>query len=126
MNFANFSMQYPSLAAENPLDVLRLIRTLNVGPVTFFQLIRRFGTAGKALDALPELSVRGGRRQALTACPREAAQKEMEAIDKFGARTILYGMPDYPRLLHAIPDPPPLITVSGHAHLWQKSDAIAL
>jgi len=126
MNFSSFQMQYPSLASENALDVLRLIRTLNVGPVTFFQLIRRFGTASAALDALPELSLRGGRKNPLTACPRETALKEMEAVEKFGARLILYGAPDYPRLLHAIPDPPPLITVIGHAHLWQKSDIVAI
>src|SRR5437868_1667201 len=99
-----FQMQHPSLAAENPLDVLRLIRTINVGPVTFFQLIRRFGTAGEALAALPELSLRGGRKQSLIACPEAAAQKEMESAAKFGARMILYGTLDYPRLLHAISD----------------------
>jgi len=125
MNFSSFSMQYPSLAAENTLDVLQLIRTPNVGPVTFFQLIRRFGAAAEALAALPELSVRGGRRQALIPCPREAAQKEMEAVETFGARIILYGAPDYPKLLHAISDPPPLITVIGHVHLW-KGDIVAM
>jgi DNA processing protein len=126
MNFADFSIQYPTLANENPIDVLRLIRTPNVGPITFFQLIRRFRTAANALKALPELSLRGGRKQPLVACLEVTAQKEMDAAQKFGARMILYGMPDYPRLLHTIPDPPPLITVSGHPHLWQKSDAIAM
>src|SRR6202020_2193966 len=52
--------------------------------------------------------------------------KEMEAAQKFGARMIVYGSPEYPKLLHAISDPPPLITVIGHAHLWQKNDAVAL
>ncbi len=125
MNFSSFAMHYPSLAEENPLDVLRLIRTPNVGPVTFFQLIRRFGSAAEALAALPELSIRGGRRQALTASPKETALKEMEAVEKFSARMILYGAPDYPKLLHAISDPPPLITILGHAHLWQK-DIVAM
>src|SRR5690348_16556152 len=122
----HFSMQYPSLVSENPLDVLRLIRTLNVGPVTFFQLIKRFGTAAEALNALPELSLRGGRRNPLAACPHELALLEMQNTEKFVARMILYGSADYPTLLHAIPDPPPLITVMGHPHLWQKNDAIAI
>ncbi len=123
---STFHMQYPNLAAEQTLDVLRLIRTPNVGPVTFFQLIRRFGTASDALAALPELSLRGGRQHPLTACPRETAAKEIEAAEKFGARMLLYGAADYPRLLHAISDPPPLITVIGHTHIWQKSDVVAM
>lgn len=118
-------MPYPSLANDNLLDVLRLIRTLNVGPVTFFHLIQRFGTAAKALEALPDLARRGGRRSPLSPCPEEQAFKEMEAIVAFGARPILYGAPDYPRLLLNINDPPPFITALGHMALWEK-DCVAL
>lgn len=121
----DFTPQHPGLAQENLCDVMRLIRTLNVGPVTFFDLIRRFGTAKAALDALPELSVRGGRRNPLAASPRENAMREIDAATKFGARHILYGAPDYPALLHAISDPPPVITVTGNPALWQK-DVVAL
>lgn len=121
-----FSMSYPSLHNQSLVDVLRLIRTLNVGPVTFFQLIARFGTAGAAIDALPSLSLRGGRRTALTAFSKEEALKEIAAVEKFGARMALYGSPDYPKWLMAISDPPPVITVSGHPHLWQNKDAVAM
>jgi len=126
MSFASFTMQYPSLADDNLLDVLRLIRTPNVGPVTFFQLIRRFGTAAEALAALPGLSMRGGSQRPLAATPRELVLKEIEAAEKFGARMIVYGAPDYPRLLHAISDPPPLITVTGNLHLWQQKEVVAM
>lgn len=126
MTMRHFAMQYPSLAADNPLDVLRLIRTNNVGPITFFQLIQRFGTAAEALKALPELSLRGGRYKALSACASSDAAKEIDAVRKFGARMILYGAPDYPRMLHAISDPPPILTVLGSPHLWQQKDAIAM
>lgn len=126
MSFSAFTMQYPSLAGDNMLDVLRLIRTLNVGPVTFFHLIERFGTASAALAALPELSIRGGRRKPLVACPREDALREMEATTKFGARMVMYGMLEYPKMLHAISDPPPIITVAGNPHLWQQKDVIAM
>jgi DNA processing protein len=121
-----FAMNYPSLASDKLIDVLRLIRTLNVGPVTFFHLIQRFGTAGAALERLPELSLRGGRRNPLTACGREMAQKEIDAVEKFGARMIMYGAPEYPKLLHAISDPPPVITVIGNPHLWQPSEVVAM
>lgn len=126
MTFAFQGRQYPSLANENMLDVLRLIRTLNVGPVTFFQLIQRFGTAAAALEALPDLSIRGGRRNPLSPCPRDTAFKEMESLIAFGARVVLYGTPEYPKFLQTINDPPPLITVLGHLHLWQEKDVVAM
>ena len=53
------------MAAPSPLSDaqrlawLRLWRSENVGPVTFRQLLRRFGSAEAALDALPELARRG-------------------------------------------------------------------
>ncbi len=122
----SFTMQHPSLASESLIDVLRLIRTPNVGPITFFQLIRRFGTAKEALRALPGLSIRGGRRAALDPWPLADAEMELKACEKFGARMILYGAPDYPRLLTAIADPPPIINVLGHPHLWQNRDVIAM
>jgi DNA processing protein len=45
--------------ATGRLDKLRIIRT-NVGPVTYFQLIARFGSPAAALRALPNLAGRGG------------------------------------------------------------------
>jgi len=46
------------------LDWLRLIRTENVGPVTFRHLLTRFGSAASALAALPDLAHRGRARTA--------------------------------------------------------------
>ncbi len=115
-----FTMHHRSLAGDKLSDVLRLIRTLNVGPVTFFQLIRRFGTAEKALAALPEMSVRGGRKNPLTAYDKDAAEKEITLTQKFGARLIMYGEADYPAILHSIPDAPPVIAMLGHSQLWKK------
>ena len=124
--FTTQSMLYPSLANENLVDVLRLIRTLNVGPVTFFQLIQRFGTAKAALDALPDLSMRGGRKNPLVSCPREIVDREMEAAKRYGATMVMYGAPEYPKLLQLINDPPPVISFVGHNHLWQNKDMIAI
>jgi len=126
MSYSTFTMQYPSLTSENLLDVLRLIRTLNVGPVTFFHLIRKFGSAKAALDALPDLSIRGGRKNPLVACPRENVLREIDDVSRFGAKLILYGAPEYPKLLHTLNDPPPVITVLGHTHLWQQKDSVAM
>jgi DNA processing protein len=119
-------MNYKSLAHENLIDVLRLIRTQNVGPITFFQLMRRFDSAAEALEALPTMSLRGGRLKALTPISKAEAKKEIDAAENFGAKMILYGAADYPKWLLSIVDAPPILTVSGHTHLWQKKDCIAM
>ncbi|TXN53500.1 DNA-protecting protein DprA, partial [Methylobacterium sp. WL18] len=50
------------LSDAQRLDWLRLIRTQGVGPRSFRTLINRFGGAAAALEALPALTGRQGRR----------------------------------------------------------------
>jgi DNA processing protein len=107
------------------IDWLRLIRTENVGPVTFFQLLRRFGSAAAALEALPSLANRGGRHAPLTLFSRAAAERELAAVDKAGARLLAWGEPDYPEPLAAIDDAPPLLTLLGRGALLRRP-AIAI
>lgn len=118
-------MQYPSLANDNLLDVLRLIRTQNIGAVTFFRLMQKFGTAKDALVALPDLAKRGGGKN-FSPYPIDDAKKEIEKTEKFGASMIVYGATDYPELLRSIPDPPPVIIVRGNADIWKKKPLIAI
>ena len=103
------------------LDLLRLSRTERVGPITFRSLLDRFGTAAEALAALPELARRGGRSRALTPYPTAEAEREMAALAKLGARLLAVTEPDYPALLAAIPDSPPLLAVRGDASLLGRS-----
>ena len=113
------------LAGAEKLAWLRLIRSENVGTITFFRLVERFGSAGAALEALPDLARRGGRARKIKVCPKAAAEREMEALDSLGARLIARGEAGYPALLAHIDDPPPLIGVIGHAHLLERT-AIAV
>ncbi|MCP5367941.1 MAG: DNA-protecting protein DprA [Hyphomicrobiales bacterium] len=107
------------LSDGEKLDWLRLIRSQAVGPITFHRLLERFGPAAAALDALPGLARRGGRRD-LKVCSRDAAEREMEQVSRAGARLVALGEPDYPPLLALIEDAPPLISVLGHAGLLRK------
>lgn len=109
----------PPLTHKERLDWLRLIRSENVGCVTFFRLLERFGSAAAALRALPEMARRGG-RPGLRVCPEAEAAREMEALERLGARLIAWGEPDYPPLLVHVEDAPPLISVLGHPHLLAK------
>ncbi len=114
-----------TLADDEKLDWLRLIRTDNVGPITFYKLLERFGTARAAIDALPELARQGGMGKSLRVSARAAAEKERAALDSIGASLIARGEPDYPALLAHIEDAPPLISALGHTHLLGKK-AIAV
>ena len=106
-----------ALSDADKLDWLRLIRSDNVGPITFYRLLERFGTAAAALEALPELARRGGRGRPLRVCPRAAAMREMEAVAAVGSRLVARGEAAYPPLLAHVEDAPPLISVAGHGHL---------
>jgi DNA processing protein len=98
---------------------LRLARTENVGPVTFRNLITRFGSATAALEELPRLAARGGGKNFLLSDASEAA-RELEALEKLGGRMIASREADYPRGLAALEAPPPVVSVLGHPHLLQK------
>lgn len=93
-------------------DWLRLIRSENVGPAAFRQLVNRFGSAANALDALPELAGRGGRR-AIRIISVEQAEREIAFAQSRGARFVAVGEPDYPKALAAADAPPPLLAILG-------------
>ncbi len=113
-------MSRKALADAERLAWLRLARTENVGPVTFEQLVGRYGSAEAALAALPELSRRGGRIKPLATPGENEAQRELEAGGKLGARLIASCESDFPKLLGAVDPPPPLIWVRGHLALLHK------
>lgn len=92
---------------------LRLIRSDNVGPATFRDLINHFGSAETALEALPELSRRGGSTRSIRIATVGEAEREIETASRFGARFIGIGEPDYPAALRQIDAAPPLIAAKG-------------
>lgn len=95
------------------LDWLRLIRTENVGPTTFRDLLARHGSAASALEAIPELVRRGGGRRLPRIPDRAEAEKEWAALDRLGGRLVLLGEADYPNLLAAVDDAPPVLSAIG-------------
>ncbi|MEL7042033.1 MAG: DNA-processing protein DprA [Pseudomonadota bacterium] len=96
---------------------LRLARTPRVGPVTFFQLLHRFGSASAALEALPSLSKRSG---SLAIPDPGAMDKEWQAIAAYGAQLICSAESDYPAMLKQDPPPPPVLTALGDLKLLQR------
>ena len=102
------------LSDEQKLDWLRLIRSDNVGPRTFRDLVNHCGGARQALDALPALARRGGAPGPARVFAREAVEREFTAVQSRGGRFIALGEPDYPQRLQMIDDAPPLITIRGN------------
>jgi DNA processing protein len=108
------------LTPAQRLDWLRLIRSENVGPRTFRALINHCGSAGAALEALPDLARRGGAGRAVRICPSEEAERELAAAARMGVAFLALGEDDYPPQLAAIDDPPPLLAVRGHAAVLKE------
>ncbi|MBU6296898.1 MAG: DNA-processing protein DprA [Alphaproteobacteria bacterium] len=97
----------------------RLARVPHVGPVTFAQLLARFGSATAALAEVPRLVRRGGGEIAKLPSDDDA-RRELEALAKFGGRMIASVEPDYPRGLAALDAPPPMISVAGQTVLLSR------
>jgi DNA processing protein len=63
------------LSPPEKLACLRLIRSENVGAVAFRELINLCGGAQQALDAIPEITRRAGRRGGPFAFARQMSQR---------------------------------------------------
>ncbi|WP_424812905.1 DNA-processing protein DprA [Roseococcus sp. YIM B11640] len=87
---------------EQALALLRLARSEGIGPVHHRRLIQRHGGPEAALEAL------GPRAWA-----RDAALREMEALERMGARLLFHGHSGYPALLALIEDAPLVLAAQG-------------
>lgn len=103
------------LTDRQRLNWLRLIRSENVGPVSFRTLINRYGSAEAALDALPELALRGGAARRIRIASQADAEAEILSAQRHGARFVAIGESDYPPMLRMMDAPPPLLAVKGNA-----------
>jgi DNA processing protein len=95
---------------------LRLIRSENIGPATFRALVNQFGGASAAIEAVPELSRRGG-RQTIRLCTVAEAENELDAARRGGMQLVALGEHGYPPALAQVDAPPPLIYVKGRLEL---------
>ena len=109
---------------EDLVDRLRLLRTPGIGPVTFRQLIARFGTPAAALAAVPDLAQRGGGKVPALRT-RADAEREIARVEKLGAKFLALGQGLYPRLLSELEDAPPLLIAKGNLNLLDRQ-AVAI
>jgi DNA processing protein len=106
--------------ADPRLARLRLIRTPTIGPVTYRQLLARFGSAERAIVALPDLAARGGGK-----APRIAdaatVEREIARVEKLGARYLFIDDADYPPLLAELDNAPAVMTIRGDTALFART-----
>ncbi|HWJ74707.1 MAG TPA: DNA-processing protein DprA [Kaistia sp.] len=114
----------PGLTEGQRLNWLRLIRSENVGPATFRDLLRHFGSAGAALEGLPDLVRRAGKPIRIAGLAD--AEREMEALAAMGARLVAIGEADYPEWLRAIDAAPPLLAMKGGGVTLTERPMIAI
>ena len=100
------------------LAAIRLIRTPNVGPMTYRLLVQRYGSPTAALKAIPDLARRGGRK--LQPASLESAQAELAANEANGATLLFRGGEGYPARLDQFDDAPVRISVKGNIHLMAR------
>ena len=86
-----------TLGQDEAFARIRLLRSPHIGPVSYAQLLARFGDAVSALEALPDLARKGGREY--RAAPADRIEREVEAVRRAGARYLFHDQPSYPRLL---------------------------
>jgi len=102
----------PALSQQEAFARIRLLRSPNIGPVSYRQLLARFGNAGAALDALPDLASRG--RGPYRPANADSIEREVLALRKAGARYLFHDQPDYPALLAELESAPPIVTCRGN------------
>lgn len=107
------------------INWIRLIRSENVGSVTFFNLIKAFGSASLAIENVTEIALQGGLKKPIKICPESEVKKELENCQKINAKIICFFDPQYPKQLKEIYDPPPVLTTLGNTQLLNQ-DIIAI
>ena len=95
------------------------MRTPGIGPVTYRQLIARFGRPRAALAAVPDLARRGGGKAPALRSVADA-EREIARVEKLGARFLALGQGLYPRLLAEMEDAPPLLIAKGNINLLDR------
>jgi DNA processing protein len=107
-----------ALSQEEAFARIRLLRSPNIGPVSYRQLLRRFGDARAALAALPDLAGRGGGSYRIA--PEGRVADEVADVRAAGARYLFHDSPDYPALLAELDSAPPILTFRGDTTLGSR------
>ena len=105
---------------KNLLAWIQLALSENVGPATFRQLVKFFGSPEEALKHIDEIATRGGAKRKVKLADEKMAQAQLKRIEQIGGQILTYKDDSYPKLLKQISDAPPLLFALGHVGLLNK------
>lgn len=103
---------------------LQLIRCENVGPVTYWQLVRKFGSPKAALDYLS--SNAASLKKKITIFPLDQALREIDRHQKSGIHLVSFYDSEFPKALKTMPDCPPILSVCGKLESLSTPQSIAI
>jgi len=110
----------PSIDEIEKVARIRLFRSNHVGSVTFYHLLKRYGSAVKALEVLPDLAKRGGLKSKIKIYDEALVEQEFQDHKKHKAQLCVIGDGIYPEALAQFQDLPPVISVAGNHKLLEK------
>ena len=99
------------------LDILQLIKTDGIGPVTFYNYVNQTGSIQEAVEFA---------KRKKSVCPRELAEAELIAAKEKNVRIIAYCDEKYPKRLLELNDAPPVIYALGNIDLLNNTPSIAI
>jgi DNA processing protein len=120
------SATYSNSNKNETIQILKLIRSENVGIKTFYSLIDLFGSAKLALENIESMSLKGGRNKPITIYSDEEIEKEVREIEKIGGQLISYKDKKYSKLLSHISDFPPILSCIGNTELLNEEKVISV
>ncbi|MGB4192131.1 MAG: DNA-processing protein DprA [Rickettsiales bacterium] len=109
------------MAKTNNLEItniLRLIRSENVGPRTFWNLLDLYGSATNALEHVAELSLRN--KKEIKILSKSLAEEQIADCERNNVQILTYLDYSFPKLLKNIDDCPPLLFCLGNTELLNK------
>ncbi len=99
------------------LDILRLMMTDGIGPITFYKHMQTYRCLEKVLQVIST------KKQL---CPKSMAEKEIERAEKSGIRLIAYTDKQYPESLKQLNDAPPILYALGNIELLNYPLSVAI
>ncbi len=109
-----------TLSDDERLATLQLIRSENIGPATYRELISHFGSATSALIGLPDIIARSRPGRPIRLASNSAAEREMEQLRRVGGQMVFLGETRYPSALAAADSAPPVLSVRGSAKVLSR------
>ena len=104
---------------ENVINTIQLINSDNLGPITFYKLLQRYGSVKNAIENISEV-------KKINLLSRTKAEDIYENAIKKNMHVITYDDKNYPQILLNIPDAPPVLYAIGNYNILNQIPAVAI